>query len=245
MRLITMHLQLSDKWKYRLLVEYPVIDWLRRNLSLSNWWIRAATGYRVRQITRKGEPIYLHVACSRTRLPGWVHGDIYHGEIYLDARKRLPFPDDSVDLIFSEHFIEHMSVKQLEFFLRESFRILKPGGYIRHSTPDLEFYVKLYLGQTTGVTLDDFWSRARHIRPTTPPHAVYMNEILRMYGHKFICDFDFLASLCLDAGFVDVKRVSYGISEIPELRGLEQHSQVEWFRSQATLLVEACKPLAY
>jgi predicted SAM-dependent methyltransferase len=173
-----------------------------------------------------------------------VHGDIYHAEIFVDIRKRLPFPDESVDLILSEHLLEHVGVEHATFFLQESHRILKPGGRIRHSTPDLEFYARLYLGQTAGITLEDFWARARHIRPATPPRAVYMNEILRLYGHKFIYDFDFLASLCREAGFVDVQQVPYGISEIPELCGVERHSQVEWFRSQATLLIDARKPLA-
>jgi SAM-dependent methyltransferase len=235
-------LQLSEKWKYRLLVEYPHVDWLRRNLSLRNWWTRITTSQRIRQLVRLGKPIYLNVGCARTRLAGWVHGDIFHGEIYLDATKRLPFPDNSVDLVFSEHFIEHIKLREAQFFLRECHRVLRPGGSMRHSTPDLQFYVNLYLGQTPGVTLDHFWARARHIRPVTPPPAVYMNEILRLYGHRFIFDFDYLASLCRDAGFVGVKRVAYGESEIAQFSGLEQHSRVEWFRYQATLVFEATKP---
>ncbi len=35
---------------------------------------------------------------------GWLTADIYTGDIYLDATKRLPFQDNSIDVIFNEHF---------------------------------------------------------------------------------------------------------------------------------------------
>jgi predicted SAM-dependent methyltransferase len=40
--------------------------------------------------------------------PDWLRADIYTGDIYIDCTKRLPFPDNSVDLFFFEHFLEHL-----------------------------------------------------------------------------------------------------------------------------------------
>ena len=109
-----MNLQLVGQWKNRLISKYP-------NLSPANWIARFSTRIRIRKLLNTGEPIRLYVGSYKMRLPGWLSGDINHGEIYLDALKRLPFNDNCVDLIFSEHFIEHLTVEQSRFFSKNHF----------------------------------------------------------------------------------------------------------------------------
>jgi len=113
---------------------------------------------------------------------------------------------------------------------------------MRHSTPDLEFIVKLYRGETKDVNLDMFYQRIRHIRKHTPHPCIYMNEILTLSGHVFNYDESYLRHVWRDAGFEHIKRLQYGISDIPELAGLEQHSQVSWVQNGFTLVMEAQKP---
>lgn len=43
------------------------------------------------------------------------------------------FPDNSVDKIYSSHFIEH--IDELELYLKESYRILKGGGILESIVP--------------------------------------------------------------------------------------------------------------
>jgi predicted SAM-dependent methyltransferase len=46
-----------------------------------------------------------------------------------------PFKDESIDAIFSSHFIEHLDgIERMQFF-NECYRILKPGGKMRHLHP--------------------------------------------------------------------------------------------------------------
>ena len=48
-------------------------------------------------------------------------------DIVCNLEKGLPFlPDNSVDAIYSFHFLEHLP--DLGFFMSEIFRVLKPGG---------------------------------------------------------------------------------------------------------------------
>jgi predicted SAM-dependent methyltransferase len=61
-------------------------------------------------------------------------------DVYIDITKPLPLPDESVDSIFCEEAIEHVSKSAGEGMLRECFRILKPGGIIRIATPDLDYF---------------------------------------------------------------------------------------------------------
>ncbi|MDI6855071.1 MAG: hypothetical protein QME75_15875 [Deltaproteobacteria bacterium] len=114
---------------------------------------------------------------------------------------------------------------------------------MRHSTPDLDFYIQLYLGILEDVTLLMFYSRIRHIRKETPHPCVFMNKVLSMWGHQFNYNQDYLKKIWDLSGFVIIRRVSVGESRIPELTNLESHSNTEWFKSRATLVMEAQKPL--
>ena len=51
----------------------------------------------------------------------------------------LPYDDNSFDVVYSSHFIEHIPEGKIEFFFNDIYRILKPQGLIRLVTPDLEF----------------------------------------------------------------------------------------------------------
>lgn len=47
----------------------------------------------------------------------------------------LPFEDNSVDLVFSQQVIEHVSPSVFETFYSEEARVLRPGGFAIHNVP--------------------------------------------------------------------------------------------------------------
>ena len=49
--------------------------------------------------------------------------------------KGLPFPDGTFDVVIAHHIIEHVS--DTDLLVSESYRVLKPGGYIMVGTPNL------------------------------------------------------------------------------------------------------------
>jgi predicted SAM-dependent methyltransferase len=63
----------------------------------------------------------------------------------------LGFADESVDVIFTEHVLEHISFVDCISFMRQSRRILKPGGVLRVFSPMIE--------RILTVSLDDEKSR--------------------------------------------------------------------------------------
>jgi SAM-dependent methyltransferase len=65
----------------------------------------------------------------------------------------LPLPDNTYDLIFASHVIEHIPWMNTERALKEVYRILKPGGVFECWTVDFEIVVKTYLEQK----LPDDW----------------------------------------------------------------------------------------
>jgi ubiquinone/menaquinone biosynthesis C-methylase UbiE len=71
-------------------------------------------------------------------LPAWhVH--------YICAMDDLrPFRDDSVDLVYASHCLEHISHLRVNAVLTEWRRVLKAGGVLRLGVPDFDQIVALY-----------------------------------------------------------------------------------------------------
>ncbi len=63
-----------------------------------------------------------------------------------DARAALGFEENSVDAIYLGQCVEHFNrVHELPGLLHECFRMLKPGGTLRITTPDLDTILEAYL----------------------------------------------------------------------------------------------------
>jgi SAM-dependent methyltransferase len=62
--------------------------------------------------------------------PGWNIDYVW------DAAKKLPFKDNTFELIYASHVLEHISWYKVEDTLKEWTRILKPGGWLEIWVPD-------------------------------------------------------------------------------------------------------------
>jgi predicted SAM-dependent methyltransferase len=157
----------------------------------------------------------LHLACGTNLLQGWANVD-FNGTkqiISLDLTRPLPVQSDSMRFIFNEHFIEHLTIAQGEFFLKECYRVLKSDGVLRISTPDLRAGIDLYLCGKIDHFVDRGW------RPKTPCQMI--NEGMRIWGHQFIYDSAEIKKTLTEAGFSHISAVPWRQSASPELCGLE------------------------
>lgn len=68
-----------------------------------------------------------------------------------DLRHGIPFGDGTVDIVYASHVLEHLTRNVGREFLREIYRVLKPGGIVRIVVPDLEAAVRQYLVALDGV----------------------------------------------------------------------------------------------
>lgn len=103
-------------------------------------------GAALRNMTNS--PVYLNLGCGSRYHRAWVNVDLAATDpsiISHDLRRRLPFADDSCDVVYRSHVLEHFQQADGARFLRECFRVCKPGGVIRVVVPDLEAIARLYL----------------------------------------------------------------------------------------------------
>jgi len=92
--------------------------------------------------------IKLHLGCGNRYIPGFFHIDAFDGN-HIDhvcSIDNLEFiEDDSVDLIYASHVIEHFKRKRLLSVLKEWNRVLKPNGILRLAVPNFEAICRVYM----------------------------------------------------------------------------------------------------
>lgn len=93
---------------------------------------------------------YLNLGCGKkySNLPEWINIDFVSSGEHVIAHNLLdgiPYPDQSFDLVYHSHVLEHFSKKDGENFIQECFRVLKKDGVLRIVVPNLEKIAKNYL----------------------------------------------------------------------------------------------------
>lgn len=180
--------------------------------------------------------VKLNIGCGTDYKDGWINIDnnsddnIEKLDLNWDLRNPLPFKDGSIDYIFNEHFIEHLTVEESQQAIKDLMRVLKPGGVMRIAMPNLEDSIEIYL--------DKNWKKREFVKEhslqwiETP--AELLNISFRSWGHKWIYDWTELKRRLKQAGYEDVKRCKYSASTHKDLRNLET-------RKMSTLVAEVTK----
>jgi len=95
---------------------------------------------------RKGS-VFVNLGCGLTNHPRFINIDGYpHPHIHYVSRiDRLSmFAHNSVDLIYASHCLEHFKYGEVDRVLDEWHRVIKPGGIIRLSVPDIDKLIDIY-----------------------------------------------------------------------------------------------------
>lgn len=89
----------------------------------------------------------LHLGCGKKYIEGFSHVDLQDLEHvdFVSAVDKLDFiEDNSVELIYASHVLEHFGRNEYMSVLREWHRVLKPKGVLRISVPSFEAIVQYY-----------------------------------------------------------------------------------------------------
>ena len=166
--------------------------------------------------------IKLHLGCGDIYFKDWVNIDIDSkiADKKLDLRKRLPYKTNSVDYIFNEHLLEHLTLDEGCRFLSECHRILKPNGVLRISTPDMDNILFRHFF---------FWKQQSWLKKYgyewVKTKAELTNINFREWGHQYLYNEEELKRRLVDAGFSKMSRQKLKKSNHDELKNLETRTE--------------------
>ena len=187
-------------------------------------------------LTGRDEVIKLNIGCGTDYKKGWINIDnnsddnIEKLDLNWDLRNPLPHKDESVDFIFNEHFVEHLTPDEARASLADFKRVLKVGGVMRIAMPNLEDAIDIYK--------DKNWKKRPFIKRFDMDFVQTRAELLNMnfswWGHKWLYDWEELERRLREIGFEKIERCKINTSNHETLNDLET-------RDESTLIAEVTK----
>ena len=149
----------------------------------------------------------------------------------------LPVQDQSVEVLYSSHMLEHLDRNEADTFLKEAFRVLHPGGIIRLAVPDIKRQVERY---NESGDADAFIESTYLCLPR--PKSLAQRLRLSLAGprnHQWMYDGNSLSRLLQKHGFLKIEVMTAGQTKISGHEPLDLHEQVS-----ESIYIEAERPRA-
>lgn len=129
----------------------------------------------------------LHLGCGKRYIPGFIHIDKEHYN-HLDYQRDVTdlsiFNDNSIDLIYASHVLDHLSRDgEVDKALSEWCRVLRYGGLLRIAVSDFEKVVQMY---NSGMDLENLWGHVvgGHKSSGDAHGCVFDSTVLKRYLEK-------------------------------------------------------------
>jgi predicted SAM-dependent methyltransferase len=129
--------------------------------------------------------------------------------------------------------------------LGECHRVLKKGGRVRISTPDLSFLVKLYGDDKSSLQREYIaWSNSTFLEDAPEDNEVFViNNFMRNWGHTFVYDEATLRTAMTQSGFANIIKCDLQQSKDDELCNLENITRIPLrFLEMETITLEGTRP---
>lgn len=150
-----------------------------------------------------------------------------------DLTKKFPWQDETVDVIYSSHTLEHLSRAEGFIFLEECYRVLKKGGVIRIIVPDFQSIVNEYNNKI--IPANEFIDRLDVLYYKKKSRLKTLLMPLVQFPHKCMYDTFSLLSIMKDIGF-DAKSKGAFDSDIEDIRKIETE-----YRTISAVIIEGKK----
>jgi SAM-dependent methyltransferase len=158
----------------------------------------------------------------------------------------LPVADGAARGIYCSHVLEHLRRDELPVALRNTHRMLAPGGLFRLVVPDLQWralrYAQAAERQDPGAADALMTACALGVRGRSKTVMSAVREKLSCNEHLWMYDFAALASLLAQAGFGRIRRCDFGDCGDPMFARVEDRER--FFDSgERELAIEAARPV--
>jgi predicted SAM-dependent methyltransferase len=153
---------------------------------------------------------------------------------WCNAINKLPYANNSMEVIYSSHMLEHLDKQEANRFLAEAYRVLMRGGVIRLAVPGLRQKVQVYF---EGGSADDFIESLHTC--VAKPKTLRARLKLILVGprhHHWMYDEASLCSLLERHGFHNALALKAGQTTITNPGPLDLTA-----RSEESIYIEAVK----
>lgn len=153
-----------------------------------------------------------------------------------DLTQGIPAEDNSLELVYHSHMLEHLSYTEGIEFMRECYRVLKPGAKMRILVPDLGLWIKAYT-ENNSFFFEEY-RKTLDLNIYTTKASIFMG-MLHNHGHKCGYDYESLKWLAEYSGFINIKKTLYADSDIEDINELEPMLPLKIMES---LCIDCYKP---
>jgi len=186
--------------------------------------------------------LYVQYGCGLISPEGWMNFDAspslrlqkipllgklspvqFPGSVrFGDIRPGLPLKDGSVKGIYCSHVLEHLALDDFRLAIRNTFKVLRPGGIFRLCMPDLRTMTKTYLANPSPDAAVTFLAYS-HLGRENRPRGLkgLLRQWLGNSDHLWMWDFESLQPELANAGFVAIRRAAVGDSGDPAFAAVE------------------------
>lgn len=138
-----------------------------------------------------------------------------------DITQPLKFNDKSVDVIFTEHCVEHLDLLDGIFFFREAYRVLKFGGIIRTVAPFVDQLIRFdnsfawqdrlemkkdYIETSLAPYYPEHKQALKDLGINMTDHGLpfFLDSLLKKHNHRFVWSSKLMADVLKAIGFAEV-----------------------------------------
>lgn len=132
-----------------------------------------------------------------------------------DVTKGLTFKDSTVDCIYTNNMLEHLTEEEFMFVLNDCYRVLKEGGIFRLVVPDLFQHVAKYIKDKDA---DGFMHRIM-LHGIGDERPLFVR--LLSNHHLWMYDFQSISIRLKECDFTDIRECKFGIGSIPDIHIIE------------------------
>ena len=171
---------------------------------LKSYYKSRGTIRKAKKLLKSNNTIKLEIGSGpKTGTNGWATMDLCDGcDLYWDLNNKIPFPDNSLEMIYSSHVMEHFPYQDLVKMLSDCFRMLKSGGVYSACVPNARIFVEGYNNP------EKFDKNFLSYKPgiISELKMDFLNYIFYLDGqHKYMFDEENLTNLLKKIGFVSVE----------------------------------------
>jgi predicted SAM-dependent methyltransferase len=160
------------------------------------------TAIKIEALVSSKEIVYLEIGSGPKKgIKNWITIDICDGcDIKHNLAEGIPFPSNSVDMIYSSHLLEHFYYKELLLLLHECYRVLKYNARFSACVPNAAIYINKYLNPND-VKLQKLYEPAFTLNSPID----YINYIAYMdTNHRYMFDENNMIAILSNIGFRNI-----------------------------------------